>query len=106
MNRWSGFPGATLAEFVVDLEEFIVHIPKNLNFAQAAAVPLVSCTSLQALRRLELQKGQRLLILGGSSATGMFAIQYAKKVLGVTVVTTASESKKNDLIKLGADEVM
>ncbi|KAF4044685.1 Zinc-binding dehydrogenase [Phytophthora infestans] len=60
----------------------------------------------QALNNLgKLEAGQRVLILGGSSTTGQFAIQIAK-ALGAEVVTTASP-RNNELVKvLGADQVI
>ncbi|KAF4315604.1 hypothetical protein BBO99_00009268 [Phytophthora kernoviae] len=60
----------------------------------------------QALVTLgNLQAGQRVLILGGGCATGMFGIQIAK-ALGAEVITTAS-TRNVELVKsLGADQVI
>ncbi|KAG3077077.1 hypothetical protein PI124_g9905 [Phytophthora idaei] len=53
----------------------------------------------------KLQKGQRVLILGGSRGTGLFGIQIAK-ALGAEVVTTCS-ARNAELVKsLGADQVV
>ena len=60
----------------------------------------------------DLRSGQKLLVLGGSSGTGLFAIQLAKSV-GAHVACTASANKtpdgtsKLDLVKsMGADVVI
>ncbi|RLN51666.1 hypothetical protein BBJ29_009427 [Phytophthora kernoviae] len=63
-------------------------------------------TSYQALiTHGKLQVGQRVLILGGSSATGMFGIQIAK-ALGAEVITTASPCNVELVKSLGADQVI
>ncbi|KAF4132891.1 Zinc-binding dehydrogenase [Phytophthora infestans] len=72
------------------------------SFAEYFAID----ANYQALNNLgKLEAGQRVLILGGSSTTGQFAIQIAK-ALGAEVVTTASP-RNNELVKvLGADQVI
>ncbi|KAE8967967.1 hypothetical protein PR001_g27934 [Phytophthora rubi] len=63
-------------------------------------------TSWQALVTYgKLQKGQRVLILGGSSGTGLFAIQIAKALDG-EVVATCSHRNVELVKSLGADQVI
>jgi NADPH:quinone reductase-like Zn-dependent oxidoreductase len=87
-------------------EDYAAHVPPNLDFATAAAVPLAALTSLQALRdELGLKPGQRVFISGGAGGVGVFAIQIAKW-LGAHVTTTASKRGEALVRSLGADEVI
>lgn len=95
-----------LAEFAVVPESVAVIKPANLDFVQAASIPMVGLTSWQALKeRARLQPGQKVFIPAGSGGIGTFAIQLAKH-LGAMVGTTTSTGNV-DLVKhLGADEVI
>jgi NADPH:quinone reductase-like Zn-dependent oxidoreductase len=99
-------PGGSLAEFAVVPESAAAHKPVNLDFVQAASIPMVGLTSWQALReRLQLQRGQKVFIPAGSGGIGTFAIQLAKH-LGATVGTTTSSGNVELVRSLGADEVV
>ncbi|KAF1335446.1 Quinone oxidoreductase protein, partial [Globisporangium splendens] len=96
----------SFAEYLAVDREFVALKPMTLSFDQAASVPLAGLTSYQALKEhAKLQPGERVLILGGSASTGIFAIQIAK-ALGAHVVTTASARNTEFVASLGADEVI
>ncbi|MGN7232903.1 NADP-dependent oxidoreductase [Priestia megaterium] len=96
----------TFAEYIAIHEDDIALKPKNLNFEEAASIPLVGLTSYQALTDiLQLKKGQKILIQAGAGGIGTFAIQLAK-LMGATVATTASEAGANLVKSLGADEII
>ncbi|GLE03481.1 hypothetical protein PINS_up012383 [Pythium insidiosum] len=96
----------TFAEYHVIDAQNVARKPSNLDWDHAASVPLVSLTSYQALvKHAKLQSGQRVLILGGSSATGIFAVQLAK-ALGAFVYTTTSSRNAAFVKSLGADVVI
>ncbi|MNO23142.1 Zinc-type alcohol dehydrogenase-like protein [compost metagenome] len=96
----------TLAEYIAVHEEDIWLKPQNLNFEEAASIPLVGLTTYQAFTNiLHLQKGQKILIHAGSGGVGTFAIQLAK-LMGAFVATTASD-KGYELVKsMGADLII
>lgn len=96
----------TVADFAVFNEDLVALKPGNLTFDQAASLPLVALTSYQALfEHAMLQKGETVLVLGGSSAVGIVAIQLAHAV-GARVATTAS-AKNEDFVKgMGAQRVI
>ncbi|KAG3124825.1 hypothetical protein PI124_g23098 [Phytophthora idaei] len=96
----------TFGEYINIETKFVAPKPSNMSWNEAAGVPLAGQTSWQALVTYgKLQKGQRVLILGGSSGTGVFAIQIAK-ALGAEVITTCS-ARNVELVKsLGADQVV
>ncbi|HSI38642.1 MAG TPA: NADP-dependent oxidoreductase [Methylotenera sp.] len=96
----------SLAEFAVVPENLAAIKPANLDFVQAASIPMVGLTSWQALKeRAHLKPGQKVFIPAGSGGIGTFAIQFAKH-LGAKVGTTTSTGNVGLVQRLGADEVI
>jgi NADPH:quinone reductase-like Zn-dependent oxidoreductase len=96
----------SIAEFAVVPESAAALKPANLDFVQAASIPMVGLTSWQALKeRLKLQAGQKVFIPAGSGGIGTFAIQLAKH-LGAKVGTTTSTGNVELVRSLGADEIV
>ena len=96
----------TFAEFIAIDQSEAALMPPNLNYHEAASLPLVALTSWQALVDVaKLKPRQQLLIPAGSGGVGTFAIQLAKH-LGAEVWTTTS-GKNLELVKsLGADHII
>ncbi|RUS15654.1 GroES-like protein [Endogone sp. FLAS-F59071] len=105
----------TFAEYSLILDNVSSKIPPNLSFEEAATLPLGVLTSAVALyHELKLARPREhqtffrpeyILIWGGSSSTGTYAIQLAK-LSGYTVITTASPHNTEYLQSLGADIVL
>ena len=96
----------TLAEYAIVSENAAALKPANLDFKQAASIPMVGLTSWQALKeRADLKPGQKVFIPAGSGGIGTFAIQLAKH-LGAKVGTTTSTANVDLVRSLGADEVV
>ncbi|MGV2051626.1 NADP-dependent oxidoreductase [Agrobacterium sp. 22-209-1] len=96
----------TLADFVAVPERFAASKPTNLDFVEAASIPMVGLTSWQAFKeRAGLKAGQKVFIPAGSGGIGTFAIQLAKH-LGAKVGTTTSTGNIDLVKSLGADEVV
>jgi len=101
-----GYKGS-LAEFNVCDDAFVALKPENLTYEEAASIPLVAETVYQAFIKANFQKGQKVFISGGAGGAGSFALQYAKHILGASVVATTTSDTKIDLCKsLGADVVV
>src|SRR5438874_7500726 len=95
-----------LAEFARVPQSAAAPKPPNLDFVQAASIPMVGLTSWQALKeRARLKPGQKVFIPAGSGGIGTFAIQLAK-YLGAKVGTTTSTGNVDLVQSLGADEVI
>ncbi|WP_409185299.1 NADP-dependent oxidoreductase [Amycolatopsis sp. VS8301801F10] len=102
------FPRAAnaYAEVVAAPALHLVRKPKELSHVEAAALPVVGLTAWQGLVHLGgVEAGSRVLVHGGGGGVGHVAIQIAK-ALGAHVITTASESKREFVEGLGADEVV
>lgn len=96
----------SLAEYAVVPERVAAVKPDNLDFVQAASIPMVGLTSWQALKeRANIQKGQKVFIPAGAGGIGTFAIQLAK-YFGAKVGTTTSTGNVELVRGLGADEVI
>ncbi|KAF1335948.1 Reticulon-4-interacting protein 1, partial [Globisporangium splendens] len=95
-----------VAEYISVEAQYVAPKPKSQSFKDAAGVPLAGLTSYQALfTHGSLKTGERVLILGGSSATGTLAVQLAKSA-GAHVIATTSH-RNVDLVKsLGADQII
>jgi NADPH:quinone reductase-like Zn-dependent oxidoreductase len=98
--------GGGYAEFTVAKESEAALKPRNINFVEAAAVPLAATTAWQALvDTAKIDKGQTILIHGGSGGVGSFAIQIAK-ARGAKVIATASTAHQALLKQLGVDQAI
>lgn len=96
----------SLAEFAVVPERVAATKPSNLDFVQAASVPMVGLTSWQALKeRIGIRPGQKVFIPAGSGGIGTFAIQLARH-LGATVGTTVSTGNTDLVRGLGAEQIV
>lgn len=99
MVRTGGF-----AEYAIAEASDIARKPSNLDFVQAAALPLAGSTAWQAMfDKAGLVGGQRLLITNSSGGVGSLAVQFAK-AKGVHVTAVASARNEAYVRGLGADE--
>lgn len=97
----------TFAEYANIDANYVVPKPANMSFNEAAGLPLAGGTVYQAIVELgKIQVGDRVLILGGSAATGAIGIQLAK-ALGASHVTATCSGRNIELVRsFGADEVI
>ncbi len=102
--------GSNTAYQLVD-ERIVGRKPKSLNFEQAAALPLTSITAWESLfDRLKItqsDKDKSLLLIGAAGGVGSMAIQFAKQIIGMKVIATASRDESRSWCKqMGADIVL
>ncbi len=101
-----GFSGAFAEECQLPASA-LRPIPAGADFATAAAFTTAYLTAYVALvPRGELQSGETLLVHGAAGGVGLAAIDLGK-VLGATVIATASTPEKRSFLKdYGADHVL
>ncbi|HET9176837.1 MAG TPA: zinc-binding dehydrogenase [Terriglobia bacterium] len=93
------------AEYVKSPAMNVVPIPGDLNFEEAASVPLVFLTAWHMLiSRAVLRPGEDVLVVGAGSGVGIAAIQVAKLVGCRVIATAGSDEKLTKARELGADE--
>lgn len=95
------------AEYLAVSAVALKHKPAQLDMAQAAAYGAAYLTSYVALvRRGNLQAGETLLVHGAAGGVGLAAVDVGK-LLGATVIATASSVEKRAFLKsYGADHVL
>ena len=105
-------PGGNSEFHLVD-ERIVGRKPANLDFAQAAALPLTTITAWEGMfdrmgiSRTGADAGKTLLIIAAAGGVGSIAIQLAKKLARLTVVATASRPESVAWARaLGADQVI
>ncbi|MBU9673797.1 NAD(P)-dependent alcohol dehydrogenase [Planococcus sp. CP5-4] len=94
------------AEYVCLPERYaIVHMPKELDYEQAATIPTGGMNALFFLRKANIQAGQKVLILGAGGSIGTIAVQLAKHA-GAEVTAIDRQEKLDMLLSIGADKVI
>ncbi len=104
-------PGTNSALHIVD-ERIVGRKPRNLTFAEAAALPLTAITAWEALfDRLKVtdptpEGGGSILVVGGAGGVGSIAIQILRQLTGLTIIATASRPETQAWVKeMGAHHV-
>ncbi|MBL8015060.1 MAG: NAD(P)-dependent alcohol dehydrogenase [Candidatus Doudnabacteria bacterium] len=94
------------AEYVVvDVDNAILHKPKNLSFEEAAGIPFGASTALYFLNKANISAGQSILVNGASGAVGSNAVQIAT-AMGANVIGVCSSNNTEFVKRLGATEVI
>ncbi len=101
-----GVGGGGYAEKAVLDQQALARKPALIDHPHAAAIPLAGLTAWQGLfRHGRLNRGQSVLIHGGSGGVGHFAVQFAK-AKGARVLTTVATENVEFSRGLGADIVI
>jgi NADPH:quinone reductase-like Zn-dependent oxidoreductase len=112
-KRLSTIPGFSMNQFPVLAEEAIVPagvlaaVPDSLSVVESAAVWMQYCTAYGALVAFgKVGAGDFVIITAASSSVGLAAIQIVKAQGGISIATTRTSAKKDQLTALGADHVI
>jgi alcohol dehydrogenase (NADP+) len=89
---------------VVD-EHFVLRVPSNLNLAGAAPLLCAGITTYSPMRHWGITKGKKVGVVG-LGGLGHMAVKFADALGAHVVVFTTSPGKKEDALRLGADEVV
>jgi uncharacterized zinc-type alcohol dehydrogenase-like protein len=94
--------GGYSEKIVVD-EAFVLRIPNNLPLHAAAPLFCAGITLYSPLRRWNAGPGKRVAILG-FGGLGHVGVQIAKALGAHTTVLELARSKRDDALRLGADD--
>lgn len=94
------------AEYICLPEDWNLALkPVNLSFEEAAAIPYGGLLAYHLLKKTSINKGDKVLIYGGSGSIGTMVIQLAKH-MGANITSVCS-GRNFDLVKsLGSDELI
>jgi alcohol dehydrogenase (NADP+) len=93
------------SDSIVVKEHFVLHVPKNLDHAGAAPLLCAGITTFSPMHHWGVKKGKKVGVVG-LGGLGHMATKFAHALGAHTVVFTTSPSKKDDALRLGADEVV
>ncbi len=89
---------------VVD-ERFVLRVPSNLNLAGVAPLLCAGITTYSPMHHWDVTKGKKVGIVG-LGGLGHMGVKFAHALGAHVVVFSTSPSKKEDALRLGADEVV
>jgi uncharacterized zinc-type alcohol dehydrogenase-like protein len=89
---------------VVD-EGFVLRVPSNLNLAGAAPLLCAGITTYSPMRHWNVTKDKKVGVVG-LGGLGHMGVKFAHAFGAHVVVFTTSAGKKDDALRLGADEVV
>ena len=107
----TGFGFGAYAEYIClpanpgDADGVLAAKPKNLSYAEAAAVPTAGLEALHYMRKAQVEPGEKVLIIGAGGSIGTFSIQLARH-FGAEVTGVDSTGKLELMQSLGADHVI
>jgi alcohol dehydrogenase (NADP+) len=93
------------SESVVVDENFVLRVPSNLKPAAAAPLLCAGITTYSPMRHWDVKKGKKVGIVG-LGGLGHMGVKIAHALGAHVVVFTTTPNKKDDAIRLGADEVV
>jgi uncharacterized zinc-type alcohol dehydrogenase-like protein len=93
------------SDSIVVTERFVLHVPENLDLAGAAPLLCAGITTYSPMRHWGVTKDKKVGVVG-LGGLGHMGVKFAHALGAHTVVFTTSPSKKEDALRLGADEVV
>jgi len=93
------------SESIVVDEHFVLRIPSNLNLAGAAPLLCAGITTYSPMHHWGVTKGKKVGVVG-LGGLGHMAVKFAHALGAHVVVFTTSPGKKEDALRVGADEVV
>ena len=103
-NRRHDLGFGTYAELTTGPEGYFAHMPRELSFEEAGAMPLAALTAHQAIERSGLRGGETFFVPGGSGGVGHLAIQLALE-RGARVISSAGTGNQDFVRELGAEPI-
>jgi uncharacterized zinc-type alcohol dehydrogenase-like protein len=93
------------SDSIVVRDHFVLRVPSNLDLAGAAPLLCAGITTYSPMRHWNVTKGKKVGVVG-LGGLGHMGVKFAHALGAHVVVFTTSPSKKDDALRLGADEVV
>jgi uncharacterized zinc-type alcohol dehydrogenase-like protein len=93
------------SDSIVVNERFVLRVPTNLDLAGTAPLLCAGITTYSPMRHWGVAKGKKVGVVG-LGGLGHMGVKFAHALGAHTVAFTTSPSKKQDALRLGADEVV
>jgi len=93
------------SDSIIVHERFVLRVPSNLNLAGAAPLLCAGITTYSPMRHWGVTKGKKVGVVG-LGGLGHMGVKFAHALGAHVVVFTTSPNKKEDALRLGADEVV
>src|SRR5512137_491477 len=93
------------SESIVVDERFVLRVPSNLNLAGAAPLLCAGITTYSPMRRWGVSKGKKAGVVG-LGGLGHMGVKLAHALGAHVIVFTTSPKKREDALRLGADETV
>ena len=93
------------SESIVVDQRFVLRVPSNLNPAGAAPLLCAGITTYSPMRHWGVTKNKNVGVVG-LGGLGHMAVKFAHALGANVVVFTTSPNKKEDALRLGADQVV
>lgn len=93
------------SDSIVVNQHFVLRVPANLDLAGAAPLLCAGITTYSPMRRQGVTKGKKVGVVG-LGGLGHMGVKFAHAFGAHVVVFTTSPDKKDDALRLGADEII
>src|SRR6266705_3524593 len=104
-NHLGGVTYGGYSDSIVVNQRFVLHVPSNLDHAGAAPLLCAGITTYSPMRHWGVTKGKKAGVVG-LGGLGHMGVKFAHALGAHVVVFTTSANKKDDALRLGADEVV
>jgi len=93
------------SDSIVVKDHFVLHVPSKLNLAGVAPLLCAGITTYSPLRHWDVTNGMKVGVVG-LGGLGHMAVKFAHALGAYVIVFTTSQNKKDDAVRLGADEIV
>jgi alcohol dehydrogenase (NADP+) len=104
-KRLGGVTYGGYSDSIVVEERFVLKVPSNLDLAGAGPLLCAGITTYSPMRHWGVYEGKKVGVVG-LGGLGHMAVKFAHALGAHVVVFTTSPGKKDDALRLGADEVV